>query len=83
MDYSLHFCYVDFRASYCYFFGHTYVVEVCPPVNGGLLVLFPSWLMHEVVPMPDSYKGPRIGISFNVNHAAYRGSSTADKVGAA
>jgi hypothetical protein len=40
-------------------------MEICPGVRGGLLVIFPSWLMHEVKPMPESYKGPRIGISFN------------------
>ena len=40
-------------------------IEICPGGRGGLLVIFPSWLMHEVKPMPESYKGPRIGISFN------------------
>lgn len=41
-------------------------VEICPPSSGGLLVMFPSWVMHQVIPMPDKYKGPRIAISFNV-----------------
>lgn len=41
-------------------------IEICPGATGGLLVIFPSWLMHEVVPMPEIYNGPRIGISFNV-----------------
>lgn len=45
-------------------YGDTF--EVCPGAEGGLLVLFPSWLMHEVKPMPPSYKGPRISISFNI-----------------
>ena len=40
--------------------------EVCPPERGGLLILFPSWLMHEVVPMSSKFQGPRIAISFNV-----------------
>ena len=40
--------------------------ELCPSQEGGLLVIFPPWLMHEVKPMPESYEGPRIGISFNV-----------------
>jgi hypothetical protein len=39
--------------------------EVCPGKEGGLLVIFPPWLQHEVKPMPESYDGPRIGISFN------------------
>ena len=35
---------------------------------GGMLVIFPSWLPHEVYPMPEypEYEGPRIAISFNV-----------------
>jgi uncharacterized protein (TIGR02466 family) len=41
-------------------------MEICPDEKGGLLVLFPSYLMHEVKPMPASYKGPRVAISFNV-----------------
>ncbi len=45
-------------------YGETF--EICPNEQGGLLALFPSWLMHEVKPMPAAYKGPRIGISFNV-----------------
>lgn len=40
--------------------------ELCPGPEGGLLVMFPPWLMHEVKPMPSEYEGPRIGISFNV-----------------
>ncbi len=42
--------------------------EVCPPMNGGMLVMFPSWLPHEVHPMPneEGYEGPRIAVSFNV-----------------
>ena len=39
--------------------------QICPGADGGLLVMFPSWLMHEVKPMPMNYTGPRIGISFN------------------
>eukprot|EP01034_Spumella_vulgaris_P024754 gene24754-31131_t len=45
-------------------YGETF--EICPNERGGMLVLFPSWLMHEVKPMPASYTGPRIAISFNV-----------------
>lgn len=40
--------------------------DICPGSEGGLLVLFPSWLMHEVQPMLPNYSGPRIAISFNV-----------------
>ncbi len=45
-------------------YGDTF--EVCPNAEGGLLLIFPSWLMHEVQPMLPSYKGPRIAISFNI-----------------
>ena len=41
-------------------------VEICPEPEGGLLILFPSWIMHQVFPMPATYSGPRIAISFNV-----------------
>jgi uncharacterized protein (TIGR02466 family) len=40
--------------------------QICPNAEGGLMVIFPPYQMHEVKPMPSSYKGPRIGISFNV-----------------
>jgi ethanolamine utilization microcompartment shell protein EutL len=40
--------------------------EVCPPHAGGMLVIFPSWLMHEVKAMLNNTVGPRIAISFNV-----------------
>jgi hypothetical protein len=43
-------------------------IEVCPGHTGGLLVIFPSWLVHEVETVPENYKGPRIGISFNANY---------------
>ena len=44
-------------------YGET--IEVCPGEKGGLLVIFPSWLMHEVHALPAKVTGPRIGISFN------------------
>lgn len=46
------------------FYGYSF--DICPESEGGLLVLFPSWLMHEVRPMLTSYTGPRIAVSFNV-----------------
>lgn len=42
------------------------MLEVCPSEQGGTIVLFPSYLMHEVKPMPAHFVGPRIAISFNV-----------------
>ena len=41
-------------------------VQVCPPHGGGLLIMFPSWLQHEVKPLPTEFTGPRIAISFNI-----------------
>lgn len=41
-------------------------IEICPNETGGLMVIFPPYLMHEVKPMPEAYKSPRIAISFNV-----------------
>lgn len=41
-------------------------VQVCPPHGGGLLLMFPSWLQHEVKPLPVGFTGPRIAISFNI-----------------
>eukprot|EP01038_Epipyxis_sp_PR26KG_P006543 gene6543-8990_t len=43
--------------------------EICPEYEGGLLVIFPSWLEHEVRPMLNSTVGPRIAISFNAVYA--------------
>ncbi len=48
-------------------YGSTNSYHVCAEPGGGTLLLFPSWLMHEVQPMLPSFKGPRIGISFNVD----------------
>jgi uncharacterized protein (TIGR02466 family) len=39
-------------------------VQVCP--KSGILVMFPSWLQHEVKPLLDGMSGPRIAISFNI-----------------
>jgi uncharacterized protein (TIGR02466 family) len=52
------------------FVEHVYGLStytICPKPEGGLLLLFPSWLLHEVKPMLESFKGPRIGLSFNVD----------------
>lgn len=41
-------------------------IEVCPGAAGGLLVIFPSWLMHEIKPLLLNTTEPRVAISFNV-----------------
>lgn len=43
-------------------------IQVCPPMEGGTLVIFPSWLDHEVKPLPAKVSAPRIAISFNINY---------------
>lgn len=52
-------------------YGETF--EICPNEHGGMLVIFPSYLYHDVKPMPPSYKGPRIAISFNVVYDPFTG----------
>lgn len=54
-------------------YGRNSSYDVCG--STGSLLMFPSWLMHEVRPMLDSMDwGPRVGISFNVDlKARYEG----------
>lgn len=41
-------------------------IRVCPSEEGGTLVIFPSWLPHEVRALPSSTSSARIAVSFNI-----------------
>eukprot|EP01039_Chlorochromonas_danica_P009836 gene9836-10879_t len=40
--------------------------EICPPPEGGLLVIFPSFVMHEFKTLPHQYSHPIVSLLFDV-----------------
>lgn len=48
-------------------------IEVCPSGEGGLLVMFPGWLPHEVKRMKPHFSGPRVAIDFVIKYMGFPG----------
>ena len=62
---------VTYRSHSVILKAEKYCAKYSPPIKEGDFIMFPSWLAHEVKPMPPTPRNPRITISLNLQLLKY------------